>query len=99
MMGVTRPTDPNKLPLKQNHNFDYNNNEESENTGIEFKDHENKNRLPVKTKIDNSVERRCTTKSSIKSTYDCGKDHQRSASAEQINSVDYPSTPAESGEV
>ena len=43
MMGVTRP---NKLPLKQNHNIDNNNNEESENTGIECKDHENKNRLP-----------------------------------------------------
>ena len=92
MMGETRP---NKLPLKQNHNIDNNNNEEAESTSIECKDNNN-NRLPYKTKIENSIERRCTTKSSIESTYDCSRDHQCTASAQQINAIDYPTTPASS---
>ena len=71
MVGVTRP---NKLPLKQSHNIDNNNNEEAESKSIECKDNNN-SRLPFKTKIENSVERRCTTKSSIESTYDCSRDH------------------------
>ena len=82
MMGVTRL---NKLPLKKNHNSDKNDNEEEESARIECKDHKN-NRLPQKyrTKIEILVERNCTTKSSIKSTYDCSRDHQCTANAQQI---------------
>ena len=44
------------------------------------------------------VERKCITKSSIESTYDCGRDHQCTANAQQINAIDYPTIPASSEE-
>ena len=95
IMKLTKPKIPNTLSLK--HNLNTNNNiEDADNTSIECKDNENKNLLPYRTKVENSVERRCTTKSSIESTYDCGRDHQCSANAQQINAIDYPTTPAAS---
>ena len=93
-MGVTKPKVPNTLPLKHNQNV--NSNTKADTTSMEYKDNENKNRMPYRTKIENSVERRCTTKSSIESTYDCGRDHQCTANAQHINAVDYPTTPAAS---
>ena len=95
MMGVTKPKAPNTLPLKHNHNVN-NNTEEADNSSIECKINENRNRLPYKTKIENSIERRCATKSSIESTYDCGRDHQCPANAQQINVIDYPKIPVAS---
>ena len=95
MMGVNKPKVPNTLPLKHNHNCS-NNTEEVESSTIEHKDNEKENRLPYKTKIENSIERKCATKSSIESIYDCGRDHQCSASSQQINAIDYPTTPVSS---
>ena len=91
MMGVTKPKVASKLPFRHNHNVN-NNTEEADNSIIEFKDSDNKNRLPFRTKIENSIERRCTTKSSIQNT-DCARDQHSAANSQQINAIYYPTTP------
>ena len=61
---------------------------------MECKDHESKNRAPYKTKIENAVERKCLTKSTIESFYDCDRDHDcASCHQHQINSIEGPNTP------
>ena len=62
MMRLKKSKAPKILPI--------NNNEEKEELPLECKDTENKNRVPYKTKIENSVESKCL-KSTIESVYDC----------------------------
>ena len=84
MMGLKKPKVPTTLSI--------NHSDEREGFPMECKDHENKNRAPYKTKIENAIERKCLTKSTIESFYDCdhdcASDHQH-----QINSIEGPITP------
>ena len=62
---------------------------------MECKDHEHKHRTPYKTKIENAVERKCLTKSTIESFYACDRDHDCASNHQhQINSIEGPITPA-----
>ena len=86
MMGLKKSKAPTTSLINQN--------EEKEGFPMEFKDHENKNRAPYKTKIENAVERKCLTKSTIESFYDCDRDHDcASYHHHQINSIEGPITP------
>ena len=86
MMGLKKSKAPTTSPINQN--------EEKEGFPMECKDHENKSRAPYKTKIENAVERKCLTKSTIESFYDCGRDHDcASIQQHQINSIEGPLTP------
>ena len=86
MMGLKKPYIPTTLLI--------NNNGEKEELPLECKDTEIKHRAPYKTKIENSVERKCIIRSSIESEYVCGHDHYCTANQQQVNSVDYAKTPA-----
>ena len=89
MMGLKKPKAPTTLPINQN--------DEREGFTMECKDHEKKNRAPYKTKIENAVERKCLTKSTIESFYDCDRDHDCALDHyHQFNSIEGPITPATS---
>ena len=87
MMGLKKPKIPTTLPISQN--------DGRERFSMEYKDHENKNRTPYKTKIENAVEKKCLTKSTIESFYDCDRDHDCALNHHyQINSIEGLITPA-----
>ena len=87
MMGLKKPKVQTTLPI--------NHNDGKEEFPTEAKDHENNHRAPYKTKIENAVERKCLTKSTIESFYDCDRDHDCASNhLHQINSIEGLITPA-----
>ena len=51
----------------------------------------NMDRKMCKSKINNSIEKRTSI---VENVYDCSRDHNCDANRREINSLDYPTTPA-----
>ena len=90
MMGLKKPKSPS---TSQTNDSDH-----KEEMPLECKNVENKNRASCKTKRESLIERECITRASIESFYDCKRDHhhcnRNTSNQHQINSIDYPGTPA-----
>ena len=86
IMGLKKPKVLTTLPINRNN---------EEELPIECTDHENEYRAPCETRIENAIDRKCLTISTIESFYDCDPDRDHDcASKHQINSIEGPITPA-----